>query len=59
MIFMWFSSNEETVLSAITTLIYLKDNDTKQGDNADRNKKKTLEICLCVAIITLPEIPKL
>ena len=31
-----FSSNEETVLSAITTLIYLKDNETKAGDNSDR-----------------------
>ena len=32
-----FSSNEETVLSAITTLIYLKENETKAGDNSDRN----------------------
>lgn len=35
-----FSSNEETVLSAITTLIYLKGSDTLQGDNEFFNSVK-------------------
>jgi hypothetical protein len=34
---LWFSSNEETVLSAITSLIYLKDNATKEGDCPTRD----------------------